>query len=421
MDNETINEVKTETLPTETEELSEPTAVKASEPAAEVSKPVPEKKTKKKKERGGKDNTVTVLTVICIVLAVLLLAGGVTAAILLIKDNRKDPGDTSGKASETAGEYEMDPALKAMIDTPTLTVDGEEISYELYRYFYLNSKYVLDQGDDSYWETEEGKGKLAQIKEDALGELRYEIAVLHQAKEEGIVLTDEEKAEQESSVTALDTQYRMYYGISFEQALESYFMTKNSYLWLTAYDTIVGKLFDAYTAEGSDKIDYDEEAVAALAKDYAYVKHLLYALETPTSERTSADSDAAALQKATAAVEKLRAIENDEEREDELDKMMMTESADYDPSGDNFYCFTTGEMVKSFEEAAFAMEENTVSDPVKSDYGYHVILRLPMDMEYFKKNVYAGLRFRDMMNERGEALDVKTTEFYDSLTPATAK
>lgn len=42
-------------------------------------------------------------------------------------------------------------------------------------------------------------------------------------------------------------------------------------------------------------------------------------------------------------------------------------------SGGNLGEFTRGKMVPEFEEAAFDMEEGTVSEPVKSEFGYHVI------------------------------------------------
>lgn len=42
------------------------------------------------------------------------------------------------------------------------------------------------------------------------------------------------------------------------------------------------------------------------------------------------------------------------------------------------YIFTYGEMVKPFETATFAAGENEITPPVKTDYGYHVILRLPL-------------------------------------------
>ena len=42
----------------------------------------------------------------------------------------------------------------------------------------------------------------------------------------------------------------------------------------------------------------------------------------------------------------------------------------------NLGYFGRGKMVKPFEEAAFKLEVGAVSEPVKSEYGYHLIKRL---------------------------------------------
>jgi peptidyl-prolyl cis-trans isomerase C len=38
--------------------------------------------------------------------------------------------------------------------------------------------------------------------------------------------------------------------------------------------------------------------------------------------------------------------------------------------------FGRGVMVKSFEAASFKLEKNLISDPVKTEFGYHVIKRI---------------------------------------------
>ncbi len=42
------------------------------------------------------------------------------------------------------------------------------------------------------------------------------------------------------------------------------------------------------------------------------------------------------------------------------------------------YLFTTGEMVESFEKATFAAAVGEITKPVESEYGYHIIKKLPL-------------------------------------------
>lgn len=56
----------------------------------------------------------------------------------------------------------------------------------------------------------------------------------------------------------------------------------------------------------------------------------------------------------------------------ELAKEYSTDTASKDDGGNLGY-FSSGTMVAEFEEVAFSLEKGEISEPVKTDYGYHII------------------------------------------------
>lgn len=68
--------------------------------------------------------------------------------------------------------------------------------------------------------------------------------------------------------------------------------------------------------------------------------------------------------------------------------------------------FPRGAMVPEFEKKAFSMEEGEISEPVKTQFGYHII-------KLNKKSDPAGVKFEDVEQDvRSEALRIKQQEKY---------
>lgn len=66
------------------------------------------------------------------------------------------------------------------------------------------------------------------------------------------------------------------------------------------------------------------------------------------------------------------------------------------------YVFTKGDMVKEFEDASYSLNVGDLSKPVKSDYGYHIIKRMPLpEISDSIKKEMAVQRANEIINAAG--------------------
>lgn len=169
----------------------------------------------------------------------------------------------------------------------------------------------------------------------------------------------------------------------FQEYLDSLYRSREAYDRTNMANYINMQNFsESYGLKG-EKVS-DEQAIGYLEENgYVYANHILLAtMDLTTGE--ALDEAAVAQKKAQAEslVEELKAIDDHEQLVERFKALKEEYCEDTGktayPDG---YLFQTGDMVEEFESAALLLEEYGVSEPVESPYGYHIILRLPLDAD----------------------------------------
>ena len=91
---------------------------------------------------------------------------------------------------------------------------------------------------------------------------------------------------------------------------------------------------------------------------------------------------------------------------------------------DGYYITPASSYVKEYLDAAFKLEEGQVStELVENDsYGWFVIKRMPIDMEYVEANIDTMIQDYDLPSREKlytdimDSMEVTYADFYDKLT-----
>lgn len=293
-------------------------------------------------------------------------------------------------------------------------VNGEKITEEHYVFkYYLGSTIFqilsnvgLERGTetaDKYLEDteiEEGKTAIDICKEEALNATVRLLAELEKAKEDGLTVTDEDR----EKIKADDAYYIQMVGgeEAFNEHIGKLGITREDYDKMSENFTLSNKLQEKY-------VSVSDEEVEKAIKDEEYIsaKHILFTTVDPSTNMPLSEEEIA--EKKALAESTLAKIRSGADFDSLMNELSEDPGLTQSPNG---YAFKKGEMVEPFENAAYALEENKVSDIVESDFGYHIIKRVPVldDFKESKKATIQTDKYIQLVDEWVEKYGIKKFE-----------
>ena len=309
--------------------------------------------------------------------------------------NPEPPTTSVPEAPEAAALRHVDmEALHALYpeDSVYARIGEREISwgeyYEWLGTYILSAEQYMDSmasyGMASSWESPyaEGVSLGDYVVANLNDNLRAFTGIDDFAAQNAIEISEEEiaakKAEDKSAMLGPDASEE-----DWAALLTQNFLTERIYLAQAKANLELNKALETLYGENGEKISAEALQQYIEGKEYLRCNHILFlTMDMDTREPLDEETIAAKKSRAEEIAAELQAIENREEllaRFAELKTELDEDSGKlYYPEG---YLFTPGQMVQAFEETTKALEAFEVSAPVLSEYGYHVIIRLPIDAD----------------------------------------
>ncbi|MBQ3038011.1 MAG: peptidylprolyl isomerase [Clostridia bacterium] len=296
-------------------------------------------------------------------------------------------------------------------DVTVATVGDYEITKSQFE-FYLNSVKQQMQGteisSEEDWENTEIDGKKAidVAKEQALDIALTNIAYIEIFEKEGYKLDSEAKDKIKQSKDSIVSQYEQNggYDAFLEQSgIDDSFV---DLLCESMYcsDVLYENFSADYKLDEGEVDKFFEENAADIAK-YRTAKHVLILTQNmDTGEVYDEAKKAEAKKKAEEIYQ--RALKGED-----FDTLVSENSEDpgslTNPDG---YTFTDGEMVAEFQNCVDSLKPGEIGF-VESSFGYHIIKRLELNMDYFRPTVENSITVQDF----NEHIENKISEYSITL------
>lgn len=340
----------------------------------------------------------------------------------------------------TAAEYAALYAIHEP-DYVVASIDGRDVTWADYYYFLhfqaqqmsnyfaqMANYYEMDVGWQDEYETGLSFEDFAVDNTESMLRELYGIEKYAAEHDNELDAEDEEtlQAQRESDIVSVCGEGAT--EEDFAEALKLMYISDELYTRLNACNILYIEGFEReYGAQG--ELMDEAEAVRFLEDNgYLAANHILFlTTDSETGEELSEEEIAEKRAQAEELVEELRAIDDVDARLARFAELKSEYDEDTGKTGyPEGYVFTEGTMVSEFEDAVKALGDYEVSDPVLSNYGYHVIMRLPhgagRTVQYLNNGtpvdaryLSASSKYTNDMQSLYKSLDIDYAEDFEQI------
>lgn len=279
-----------------------------------------------------------------------------------------------------------------------MTVDGVDVSFDEYMY-YLNtaastliSYYQASTGGGVDWDGVCIYDKTKTNAEWCINEALYNAAqgcvIMSKGKSMNALPTDEQLKSLEDNISTIRKNYEESDDpdAAFADALNGQGFTLESFKAVNKINFTLSNIFTSLYGESGEKLSEEKLQTYIEENGYMTSAHILFRTKEDvkgengqtTQEELSDSAKAEKKAQAEKLCKELKAIKDDTQRKEKFFEYMKEYSED--PGKESFpngYCFTEGTMVEEYTDTTRELKNYEVSDVVESDFGYHIIMRLP--------------------------------------------
>lgn len=288
-----------------------------------------------------------------------------------------------------------------------LTLDGEKIYYDYYKYIFLNTRDDLAYGqDDNYWENNY-IGQL-ELADSVMETLLRNKAITELAEEYDIRLTKDEK----NYIDDLIENAKAQLGgeEAFKESLASSYLTEYSLRYIQKITIIWDNLYNYITSETSGIIKCGDDVILAdIPINFRNIRYVMISNDESDDKAENLVLSKKVRELATSGVDFKDLIS--EYGEDETMESKLEDG----------YYFTLGSITEEIEDIVLDLEENDISEVIDTGYAYYIIQRLPIDDDYVDAHLedfrisYCARIFNEMLDEKASEISVEFKSLYNEL------